>query len=142
MVRVEVLGLREFAREVARFDKEMAKELRELNKRSAQLVLPNARRLAPVQKLPPDRRQLNRRRRPGRLRRSVGVYASRSAAGVKAGSPKRVPYAAARMFSTRGGRVPSPFLFTALDQTQPKIEAMYRREFVALVKTFERAINA
>jgi phage gpG-like protein len=109
---VDVEGVKELQARIRDLgDAELRKELRDANKSVAQAVVDAALPNVPV--------------RSGRLRQSVKASATQTAAYGKAGSPARVPYAAAihwgagPRLGTRGphnigGR---PFLWDAADQT-------------------------
>lgn len=109
---VEVEGLREIAARIrATGDRDLKAGLRLANKSVADVVVGAARPDVPV--------------RSGRLKASLKASASQNAAYGKAGSPVRVPYAAAIHWGTGprpGARGPHnitgrPFLWDAADRT-------------------------
>lgn len=109
---VEVEGAKELAARIRDLgDAELRKELRDANKTVSQAVVDAALPNVPV--------------RSGRLRQSVKATATQTSAYGKAGTPARVPYAAAIHWGTgpRGGTrgphniVGRPFLWDAADQT-------------------------
>ena len=109
---VEVEGAKELQARIRDLgDAALRKELRDANKSVAQAVVDAAVPNVPV--------------RSGRLRQSVKASATQTAAYGKAGSPARVPYAAAIHWGTGprpGSRGPHnivgrPFLWDAADQT-------------------------
>jgi hypothetical protein len=109
---VDVEGVKELQARIRDLgDAELRKELRDANKSVAQAVVDAALPNVPA--------------RSGRLRQSVKASATQTAAYGKAGSPARVPYAAAIHWGTGprpGTRGPHniigrPFLWDAADQT-------------------------
>jgi len=119
-LRVEVENLKELQARIRDLgDAELRKQLRETNKDVAQMVVDAAAPKVPV--------------RSGKLLQSVKAMATQSAAYGKAGSPARVPYAAAIHWGegsgnvnfTTGGTVGRPnrnirgrpFLWEAADET-------------------------
>lgn len=119
-LRVEVENLKQLQGQIRDLgDAELRKQLREANKDVAQMVVDAAAPRVPV--------------RTGKLLRSVKAVASPSAAYGKAGSPARVPYAAAVHWGEGTGNVNAttgatfgrpnrnirgrPFLWEAADAT-------------------------
>lgn len=115
---IEVKNLKELQRQLSKLGPEFASQLRATNKTAAEPVATQAKLEVPV--------------RTGRLKRSIGVKASRRSAAVKAGSATRVPYAGAIHWGwKKRGIKPQPFLKSAIRKTLPTVR-----------KTYERALNS
>lgn len=114
-LQVKVDGLDELRRDLGRVNPELRKELRTIHKSISEMVVRAALPNVPV--------------KTGKLRASVKAQATQKAAYGKAGSPVRVPYAAAIHWgegagnvgggsSRRNRNIPGrPFLWNAADQT-------------------------
>ena len=109
-VRSLAMSLRKVA------DTELSKQMRLVNKKAADEIVPIAKRMVPV--------------RSGKLRGSIGSQATRTTARVKAGSKARVPYArrihSGYFHQTTGRRVKGrPFIKDAIPVAWPKIRKEY-----------------
>lgn len=133
---VEVENLKELQGQIrALGDDELRKQLRDANKSVSQMVVDAALPNVPV--------------RSGRLRQSVKASATQSAAYGKAGSPARVPYAAAIHWGEGAGNVnhttgaavgrPArnipgrPFLWDAADRTINRAIGEYEDQIQRLI---------
>jgi len=133
---VEVENLKELQARIRDLgDAELRKQLRDANKSVSQMVVDAALPNVPV--------------RSGRLRQSVKASASPTAAYGKAGSPARVPYAAAIHWGEGSGNVnhttgatvgrPArnirghPFLWDAADRTLNRAVKEYEDEIQKLI---------
>ena len=125
---VEVENLKELQAQIrALGDVELRRQLREANKNVAQMVVDAALPDVPV--------------RSGKLRASVKASATQTAAYGKAGSPARVPYAAAIHWGTgsRSARrgphniTGRPFLWEAADRTINRAVREYEDQIQQLV---------
>lgn len=93
--QVRVEGSRDLAKALSDIGgKELDRTLRGVHKRVADVIATRARSMAPV--------------RTGNLRASVRGTGSTRSASVKAGTAKRVPYAAAVIWGRKRGNVGSP----------------------------------
>lgn len=124
-VGIEVDGLKELTRSLYRVDKGLTKELRLANKAAADAVRDRAQELVPVVS--------------GALRKSIGSRASTKSAAVKAGSPARVPYAAAVIWGHQprpqgGFTEPNNFLIEALGYEYDEIKRIYDKRVAKLAK--------
>ena len=125
--RVEVEGLDDLRRELRALEDNLArKELRQTNKDAAEVVAAEAKRLAPA--------------RSGKLRASVRAFAGQREAGVKAGSPARVPYAGPVNYGhgpprPQGGYVRgTQFIQRAVGRKIDEVRDMYDRNFNKLAR--------
>ena len=116
-------------------DKELGDEMKAASKAAAEKIVPYAKRRAPVN--------------TGNLRASIKADSTRSIARVKAGSPKKVPYARAvhsgRYVSqrTKGFRTkPNPFLREAIPEAWPELVKAYTKGLNAIAKKFEKRHGA
>lgn len=132
---VRVDGLREFQRNVRSLrDKELNKAVREANKASGEILVPQAKHESPDGKR--DAKS-SRKYRPGKLDKSIKVTASAKGAVIKAGSASRVPYAAAIHFGFRKRNIrPNRFLFRAMARRSDQVAATYERRIHAVVQRF------
>lgn len=132
-VRVE--GLREFQRNVRTLrSKELNKAVREANKASGEVLIPQAKHESPDGTR--DAKS-SKRYRPGKLDKSIKVTASAKGAVIKAGSAARVPYAAAIHFGFRRRNIsPNRFLFRAMARKSDVVAATYERRIAAVVSRF------
>ncbi|WP_030240792.1 MULTISPECIES: HK97 gp10 family phage protein [unclassified Streptomyces] len=132
-IRVE--GLREFQRNVRSLrDKELNKAVREANKASGEVLIPQAK-----QESPDGQRDAksSKKYRPGKLDKSIKVTASVKGAVIKAGSAARVPYAAAIHFGWKAHNIkPNRFLFRAMARKSDAVAATYERRIDAVVRKF------
>lgn len=103
---VGVVGLKELQRDIRRIkDKELGLALKQVNKTLADRIVALALPHVPV--------------RTGKLRASVKGVARQDAAIGKAGTPSRVPYAAAIHWGWRRHNIkPNPFLKNAADSVE------------------------
>lgn len=134
-------GAKELALSLRRLgDKELSDEMRAASKAAAQTIVPYARRRAPVGV---------GTKSPGSLRDSIKADSTRSMARIKAGSPKRVPYARAihsgryvgnrtRGFRTKG----NPFLRKAIPEAWPELVDAYEKGLNRVAKKFEKKHGA
>ena len=102
----KVVGLRNLQKNLRKYDKDMAKELRKANLRAARVIADQAEKNAP-------------KGATGKLARSVKAQAGQTSASVKAGSPSRVPYANPVHWGWNkrpqgGSNPPMPFIQRAL----------------------------
>ncbi|MEV7467197.1 hypothetical protein AB0O20_11950 [Streptomyces kronopolitis] len=132
---IQVEGLRELQRNVRQLrDRELNKAVREANKLSAQVLLPQA-----VKESPDGHRDAksSKRYRPGKLDKSIKVVASTKSAVIKAGSAARVPYAAAIHYGYRKrGISPNRFLFRAMARKSDVVAATYERRIAGVVRDY------
>ncbi|AFU62204.1 hypothetical protein TG1_9 [Streptomyces phage TG1] len=130
---VRVDGLRELQRNVrALRDKELNKAVREANKASGEVLIPQAKHESPD-----GRRDAksSKKYRPGKLDKSIKVTASVKGAVIKAGSAARVPYAAAIHFGFKRRNIsPNRFLFRAMARKSDVVAATYERRIAAVVQ--------
>jgi len=131
-VDIKVENLKEVSRMVRDVgDTELKKQLRQANKNVSQIVVDAALPMVPV--------------KTGKLRQSVKAQATQTAAYGKAGSPVRVPYAAAIHWGEGSGNVGGgssrrnrniqgrPFLWDAADQTINRAVAEYEQQVQDLI---------
>lgn len=112
VARVEIEGLKEFRKSFKAAGGDM-KEMKAAGAAAAEIVARDARGSAP-------------RGRTGRLAESVRAAGQQTGAVVRAGSAKRVPYAAYVHFGVPSrGMAPQPFLYDALDRRRGEVEATY-----------------
>ncbi|WP_219732108.1 hypothetical protein [Streptomyces finlayi] len=115
-------------------DKELNKAVREANKASGEVLIPQAKRESPD-----GRRDAksSKKYRPGKLDKSIKVTASAKGAVIKAGSASRVPYAAQVHFGwpSRGQRA-NRFLFRAMARKSTQVAATYERRIAAVVQKY------
>lgn len=133
---LEVEGLTELRQGLRRAgDKDLQKALTKANKTAAQIVVDAALPNVPV--------------RSGRLRSSVKALASQTAGRARAGSPARVPYAAAIHWGEGRGNINAssgstfgrpernivgrPFLWQAADATVGEVTEAYAAEIEQLL---------
>jgi len=132
---IQVDGLREFQRNVRTLrDKELNKAVREANKASGEVLIPQAKHESPD-----GRRDAksSKKYRPGKLDKSIKVTASAKGAVIKAGSAARVPYAAAIHFGFRKrGINANRFLFRAMARRSAQVAATYERRIQAVVQKY------
>ena len=110
-------------------DTELSKEMRLVNKRAADEIVPIAKRMVPV--------------RSGKLRASIGSTATRTTARVKAGSKARVPYArrihSGYYHQTTGRRVKGrPFIKNAIPVAWPRIRKEYIKGMNKVARDFNK----
>lgn len=122
--QIGVEGHRELRKAVRQLgDKEVTAELKEAHKETAAVVVPPARRDAPV--------------RSGRLSASIKPSSTVSGAIVRAGTAKGVPYAGAIHFGwPKRGIEPNEFLFRAAGKTSDTYRAIFEERISALVRRF------
>lgn len=102
-----------------------AKDLRDVNKRAAALVVPSAQSQAPS--------------RSGRLRRSIRAGATQKAGVVRAGRSS-VPYAGPIHWGWPKHNIkPHPYLTDAAKATEPAWVGLYEREMLKLLETIQGA---
>lgn len=132
---VQVDGLREFQRNVRSLrSKELNKAVREANKASGEVLIPQAKHESPDGKR--DAKS-SKKYRPGKLDKSIKVTASAKGAVIKAGSAARVPYAAAIHFGYRKRNIsPNRFLFRAMARKSDQVAATYERRIDAVVRQY------
>ncbi|CAD80108.1 HK97 gp10 family protein [Streptomyces phage phiBT1] len=132
---IRVDGLREFQRNVRTLrDKELNKAVREANKASGEVLIPQAKHESPDGKR--DAKS-SKKYRPGKLDKSIKVTASAKGAVIKAGSASRVPYAAAIHFGYRARNIsPNRFLFRAMARKSDVVAATYERRIAAVVEKY------
>lgn len=132
-VHIEVENLKEIQRRIRDLgDAELRKQLRAANKDVATMVVRAAGPLVP--------------RRSGRLAQSLKPSATDTAAYGKAGTPARVPYAAAIHWGTgprSGQRGPHnikgrPFLWDAADRTLREAVQKYEQQIDDLIERVMR----
>lgn len=135
-LQVKVDGLDQLRRQVRQINPDLGRELRATNKSVAEMVVQAALPNVPV--------------RSGRLRRSVKATATQKAAYGKAGTPARVPYAAAIHWGEGAGNVGGgasrrnrniqgrPFLWDAADRTINRAVAEYED---AIQDLLDRAVR-
>ncbi len=132
---VEIVGLKELRKQLRDSPKELRDELKAANRAAADVVADEARRIVPV--------------RTGRLKRSILAQASASSGRVKAGSAKKVPYAAPDHFGWptrpnkakrwRGGPIaPNPWLYEAQDRRIPEVYAAFEKAAARWVEQANR----
>jgi hypothetical protein len=127
---IQVENLKQLQRALSKADKDMAKELRKLNKSAADVVKDDAKKYAPIGS-------------SGNLAKSVTSQASGREAKVKVGSPSRVPYAGAVIYGFRnrpqGGQnwPPQPFLPKALVMKRDEVETMYEESLRELLEIID-----
>lgn len=91
---------------------DLRRELRQSNRRAADIVRDEARSNVP--------------QRSGALARSIGSQAGRTDAKVKAGSAARVPYAGPIHFGWPARNIrPQPFLYQAMAEKSDEVKAAY-----------------
>ncbi|MEU8791559.1 hypothetical protein [Streptomyces sp. NPDC048643] len=115
-------------------DKELNKAVREANKASGEVLLPQA-----VRESPDGKRDAksSKKYRPGRLDKSIKVTASVKGAVIKAGSASRVPYAAAIHFGYGKRNIrANRFLFRAMARKSAQVAATYERRIEAVVRNY------
>ncbi|XUZ27375.1 hypothetical protein ACQVDT_21570 [Streptomyces sp. RMIT01] len=132
---VRVDGLRQFQRNVRTLrDRELNKAVREANKASGEVLVPQAKHESPDGR---RNSKSSKRYRPGKLDKSIKVTASAKGAVIKAGSAARVPYAAAIHFGFRKRNIrPNRFLFRAMARRSDQVAATYERRIHAVVQRF------
>jgi hypothetical protein len=132
---IRVDGLREFQRNVRTLrDKELNKAVREANKASGEVLVPQAKHESPDGHR--DSKS-NKRYRPGKLDKSIKVTASAKGAVIKAGSAARVPYAAAIHFGFKRRNIkPNRFLFRAMARKSTDVAETYERRITAVVAKY------
>ena len=124
--RVEVVGLDDLRRELRGLEADARRELRQVNKEAAEVVAEETRRLAP--------------KRSGKLRDSVRAFAGQKEAGVKVGTPARVPYAGPVNYGhgpprAQGGYVKGQqFIQRAVGRKIEKVRDLYDSEINRLAK--------
>jgi len=132
---IRVDGLREFQRNVRTLrDRELNKAVREANKASGEILIPQAKHESPD-----GRRDAksSKRYRPGKLDKSIKVTASVKGAVIKAGSAARVPYAAAIHFGFRKRNISANrFLYRAMARKSDVVALTYERRIAAVVERF------
>lgn len=145
---VQVEGLNELRRAIIQTkDKELGQALKDANKRAAQLVAEDAIPHVPVGTSPYDKHK-------GALRRSVKAAASQTSGSVKAGSPTRVPYAAAVHWGEGAGNINhttgatvgrparnipgQPYLWEAADRMFRRVGDQYEEEITELMDRMVR----
>lgn len=121
----KVQGLKLLQRNLRKYDKDMAKQLRVANKRAAQVIADEAERQAPVNS--------------GALAKSVKAGATQTSGFVKAGSASRVPYANPVHWGwqnrPQGGYNPSvPFIQRALKSHHDELVEEYEQAMEDLKK--------
>lgn len=132
---IQVDGLREFQRNVRTLkDKELNKAVREANKASGEVLIPQAKHESPDGHR--DAKS-SKKYRPGKLDKSVKVTASAKGAVIKAGSASRVPYAAAIHFGFRKRHIgANRFLFRAMARKSTVVADTYERRIRAVVEKY------
>lgn len=107
---LQLKGARELARGLKQAGADL-KDLRQVNKQAAQLVVPEAKSLAP--------------HKTGRLAASVRAGATQKAGVVRAGS-KRIPYAGVINYGWPGHNIkPTRFATKAAKNTEPQWTQLY-----------------
>ena len=110
-------------------DKELSAEMKAVTKAAAEKVLPYAKKRVPVQ--------------TGKLRGSLKAEGTRRYARIKAGSPKRVPYARAvhsgRYFPSIGKRTKgTPYIRRSIPQAFPEIIDEFLAGMDRIAKKFNK----
>lgn len=122
----KVQGLKNLQRNLRKYDKDMAKQLRVANKRAAEVIADEAKKNAPVGAT-------------GALQKSVKPGATQTSGFVKAGSASRVPYANPVHWGwqnrPQGGYNPSvPFIQRALKTEHDEMVDVYNQAMGDLKK--------
>lgn len=122
---VEIDGLKELQREIRKLrDKELNAEMKKANKAAAQVAVDDGKPRAP--------------RVSGSLSSSIKAANSAKYAAIKAGSPKKVPYAGVIHFGwPRRNIQPQPFLDEAIRAKFGDIRDTYEDALRAVVAVLE-----
>lgn len=121
---IEINGASQLARTMRKAGAD-AKDLKAVNRKAADVVVPAAQGLAPV--------------RSGRLEGSIRAGATQKAGVVRAGR-KAVPYAGPIHWGWPGHHIkPHPFLADAAKQTEPGWVALYEQEIQKIIEQIQGA---
>jgi len=121
---IEVKGSAQLARTLRKAGAD-AKDLREVNKKAAQLVVPAAQGQAPV--------------KSGRLSSSIRAGATQKAGVIRAGK-KSVPYAGVIHWGWPGHHIkPHHYLTDAAKQTEPAWVELYDQEIKKIIEQVQGA---
>lgn len=120
VVGVKVTGLRELVKALKDVDKDIVRELAEINRAAAEKIVPLARSLAP-------------RGKTGLLAASIRAGSTRRSGTIKAGS-RSVPYAAPIHWGwPHHGIEPHQFLVDALNASESLIREEYLHDLQAFL---------
>lgn len=109
---VDVIGLRDFQKELRNLGPEWPRELRAANKQVAELVAEEARARVPVLS--------------GRLKKSIKAQAQTRSSYVKAGTNARVPYALPIEFGWPSRNIQAqPFIYPAIAAKSDEVVEAY-----------------
>ncbi len=119
---VKIQGLREVQRALGDLSGDLKNEMKPTHLKAAQIVLPEAQRLAPF--------------RTGNLSASLRASATRTGGRIRAGSAA-VPYAGPIHFGWPARSIrPQPFVYEALDPRRDEVLEVYTKRLNELIVSY------